>query len=129
MTIQYFHKNSIRHKVNSERLQCSGNSEKPENNTKIKFLKFQDNYNKPTPPQGLEQYYKVTPCNEKCNFFILLKRITLLRILPIGIIPLCRVGTFLLFQFLNLLFCGRGFRSPILHFFCRRGMPKCHSYR
>ena len=89
MTIQYFHKNSIRHKVNSERLQCSGNSEKPENNTKIKFPKFQDNYNKPTPPQGLEQYYKVTLCNEKCNIFILLsfillKRISLFQFLFVG---------------------------------------------
>ena len=121
MTNQQFHKNTIRHKKNSEWFQCTGNPVKPENDTKLKILKFQDNYNKSSPAQGLEQSYKVTPCNEKCNFFILLKRITLLRILPIGIIPLCRDGISLLFQFLNLLFCRRGFRSPILHFFCGRG--------
>ncbi len=77
MTIQNIHKNTIRHRKNSEWLQCSENSEKPENDTKLKILKFQDNYNKPSPPQGLEQYYKVTPCNEKCNFFILLSFVLL----------------------------------------------------
>ena len=72
MTIQHFHTNTIRNRKNSEWLHFSGNSEKPENDTKIKILKFQDNYNKSSLLQGLEQYYKVTPCNEKCNFFILL---------------------------------------------------------
>ncbi len=82
MTIQDFHKNS-------EWLQGSGNSGKPENDTKLKILKFQENYHKPSPLQGLEQYYKVTPCNEKCNFFILLsfvllKSITLIQFLFVG---------------------------------------------
>ena len=77
MTIQNIHKNTIRHRKNSEWLQSSGNSEKPENDTKIKILKISRNYHKPSLPQGLEQYYKVTPCNEKCNFFILLSFILL----------------------------------------------------
>ena len=94
MTIQNFHKKTIRHRKNSEWLQSSGNSEKPENDTKIKILKFQENYHKPSLTQGLEQYYKVTPCNEKCNFFILLsfnllsfnllKSITLIQFLFVG---------------------------------------------
>ena len=89
MTIQNIHKNTIRHRKNSEWLQSSGNSEKPENDTKIKILKFQENYHKPSLTQGLEQSYKVTPCNEKCNFFILLffiilKSITLIQFLFVG---------------------------------------------
>ena len=109
MTIQHFHKNTIKHRKNSEWLQCSRNSEKPEKTTKMKILKFQENYHKPCLTQGLEQSYKVTPCNEKCNFFILLQSISLIRILPIGIIPLCRDGISLLVQPLNLIFCRRGF--------------------
>ena len=108
MTIQDFHKKSEWH-------QGSGNSEKPENDTKLKILKFQDNYHKPSLAQGLEQSYKVTSCNEKCNFFILLQCISLLRTFPIGIIPIHKNGISLLVQFLDLLFC-------------RRGMPKWHSY-
>ena len=84
MKIQNIHKNIIGNRKNSEWLQSSENSEKPENDTKIKILKFQDNYHKPSPLQGLEQYYKVTPCNEKCNFFILLQSITLIRFLFVG---------------------------------------------
>ena len=116
MTIQDFHKNS-------EWLQGSGNSEKPENDTKIEILKFQENCHKPSLLQGLERFFKVTPCNEKCNFFILLQNIPLLRILLMSIIPLCRDRTSLLVQLQNLLFCMRGFLSPILHFlfFCRLG--------
>ena len=87
MTIQHFHKNS-------EWLKWSGNSEKPENDTKIEILKFQENYHKPSLLQGLERFFKVTPCNEKCNFFILfsfvlfsfnlLKSITLIQFLFVG---------------------------------------------
>ena len=89
MTIQHIHKNTIRQRKSSEWFQGSRNSEKPEKDTKIKILKFQENYNKPSPTQGLEQYYKVTPCNEKCNFFILLsfvllKSITLIQFLFVG---------------------------------------------
>ena len=89
MTVQHFHKNTIRHRKNSEWLQGSGNSVKPENDTKLKILKFQENYHKPSLLQGLEQYYKVTPCNEKCNFFILLsfillKSITLIQFFFVG---------------------------------------------
>ena len=72
MITQNFHKNTIRHRKNSEWLQSSRNSEKPENDTKIKILKISRNFHKPSLEQGLEQFYKVTPCNEKCNFFILL---------------------------------------------------------
>ena len=119
MTVQQFHKNTIRHRKNSEWFQSSENSEKQGNDTKIKILKISINYHKPSLEQELEQFYKVTPCNEKCNFFILLsfilqKCISLLRIVLIGIISLCRDGTSLLVQLLNLLFCRRGFRSPIL---------------
>ena len=116
MKVQQFHENTIRHRKNNGWLQRLGQSEKPENDTKIKILKISRNCYKPNPPQGLEQLYKVTPCNEKCNFFILQQRISLLRIVLIGIIPLCRDGTSLLVQLLNLLFC-------------RRGIPKWHSYR
>ena len=89
MTVQHFHKNTIRHRKNSEWLQGSRKSEKPENDTKLKILKFQDNCNKPRRLQGLEQSYKVTPCNEKCNFFILrsfilLKSITFIQFLFVG---------------------------------------------
>ena len=77
MKIQHLHKNTIRHRKNSESLQCSGNPEKPENDTKLKILKILRNYHKPSLSQGLEQYYKVTPCNEKCNFFILLSFVLL----------------------------------------------------
>ena len=90
MTIQHFHKNTIRHRKNNEWLQWLGKSEKPENGTKIKNLKFQENYHKPSPLQGLEQYYKVTPCNEKCNFFILLSFVLLKCII---LIQLIFVGT------------------------------------
>ena len=41
---------------------------KPGNETKIKILKFQENSHKPSLLQELEQFYNVTPCNEKCNF-------------------------------------------------------------
>ena len=88
MTIQNIHKNTIRHRKNNRWLQRSGQSEKPNNDTKIKILKISKNCHKPSLTQGSEHFSKVTPCNEKCNFFILLKRIPLLRILLIGIIPL-----------------------------------------
>ena len=52
--------------------------------TKIKILKFQENYHTPSLKQGLEQSYKVTSCNEKCNFFILLQSITLIQVLFVG---------------------------------------------
>ena len=94
MKIQNIHKNTIRHRKNNEWLQRSGQSEKPENDTKLKILKISRNYHKPSLEQGLEQFYKVTPCNEKCNFFILLsfilfsfillKRITLIQFLFVG---------------------------------------------
>ncbi len=84
MTIQHFHKNTIRQRKNSERLQRSEKPVKPENGIKHKILKFQENYHKPSLIQGLEQYYKVTPCNEKCNFFILLLRISLIQFLFVG---------------------------------------------
>ena len=139
MTTQHFHKNTIRHRKNSEWLQSSGNSEKPENDTKLKILKISRNYHKPSLEQGLEQYYKVTPCNEKCNFFILLsfillKCVTFIQYLFVGTgspHPNLRRGgvsppdvhnsslqerIIRLVQFLDLLFC-------------RRGMPKWHSYR
>ena len=120
MKIQNIHNNIIKHRKNCEWLQRLGQSKKPENDTKLKILKISRNYHKPSLEQGLEQLFKVTPCNEKCNFFILLsfillKSISLLRIVLIGIIPLCRDGTSLLVELLNLLFC-------------RRGMPKWHSY-
>ena len=122
MTDQHLHKNTIRHQKNNQWLQ---RSEKPENHKKMKISKFQENHHKPSQLQRLEQYYKVTPCNEKCNFFILLsfnllKSISLLRIFLIGIIRFRRVRISILVQFLNLLFCRRGmplipeFRSPIL---------------
>ena len=60
MTDQNFHKNTISLRKNSERFQGSGNSEKPENDTKIKILKVQDNYHTPSLVQGSEQSYKVT---------------------------------------------------------------------
>ena len=127
MTIQHFYKNTIKQRKNSEWLKCSGNSEKPENDTKIKILKISRNYHKPSPLQGLELSYKVTPCNEKCNFFILLMRISLLRILPIGIIPLHRNGISPLVQLRNLLFCRRGMPGE-----CLNGIHTVdlwHSYR
>ena len=92
MTIQHFHKNTIRHKKNNGWHQWLGKSVKPENDTKIKILKFQENYHKPSLFQGLEQFHKVTSWNEKCNFFILLQNIPLIRILPIGIMPFHRNG-------------------------------------
>ena len=116
MITQHFHKNTIRHSKNNGWLQSPRNPEKPENHTKLKILKFQENYHKPSPPQGLEQFYKVTPCNEKCNFFNLLQCISLIRNILMGIIPLCRDGTTLLVQLRTLLFCRSGFRSSILHF-------------
>ena len=84
MTIQHFHKNTIRHRKNSEWLQSSENSEKPENDTKIKILKILRNFHKPSLEQGLEQYYKVTLCNEKCNFFILLQHTSFIHYLFVG---------------------------------------------
>ena len=89
MKIQNIHKNTIRQRKNSEWLQSSGQSEKPENDTKIKILKISRNYHKPSLEQGLEQFYKVTPCNEKCNFFILLsfilrQHISLIQFLFVG---------------------------------------------
>ena len=92
MTIQHFYQKTIRYRKNNEWIQGLENSENPQNNKKIKILKFQENYHKPSLIQGLEQFYKVTSCNEKCNFFILLQHILLIRILPIGIIPLHRNG-------------------------------------
>ena len=111
MTVQHFHKNTIRYRKNNRWLQRSGQLEKPENDTKIKILKILRNYHKPSLEQGLEHFFKVTPCNEKCNFFILLQCISLLRIVLIGIIPLCRDGTSLSVQLRKLLFCRWGFRS------------------
>ena len=86
MMTQNIHKNTIRHRKNSEWLQSSENSE---NDTKLKILKISRNYHKPSLTQGLEQFYKVTPCNEKCNFFILfsfilLQSITLIQFLFVG---------------------------------------------
>ena len=81
MKIQNIHKNTIRHRKNNERLQRTGQSEKPENDTKMKILKISKNCHKPSLEQGIERFFKVTPCNEKCNFFILLQCIPLLRIL------------------------------------------------
>ncbi len=104
MTIQNFHNNTIRYRKNSEWLQWAGNSEKPEKNTKIKILKFQENYHKPTLLQGLEQYYKVTPCNEKCNFFILLSFILL---------SFNLLKSITLIQFL---FVGTGFSRPYFRY-------------
>ena len=117
MKIQHIRKNTIRHRKNNGWLQRSEQSEKPENDAKIKILKISKNCHKPSLPQGLERFSKVTPCNEKCNFFILLQNIPLLRILLMSIIPLCRDRTSLLVQLQNLLFCMRGFLSPILHFY------------
>ena len=77
MTIQHFHKNTIRHRKNNEWLQRSEQSEKPENDAKIKILKISKNCHKPSLLQGLERFSKVTLCNEKCNFFILLSFIFL----------------------------------------------------
>ena len=116
MKTQKIHKNTIKQRKYCRWHKWTGNSEKPENHTKIKILKISRNCHKPTLQQGLEHFLKVTPSNEKCNFFILLQNILLLRILLIGIIPLCRDRTSLLVQLRNLLFCMRGFRSPILHF-------------
>ena len=89
MTIQNIHKNTIRHRKNSEWLQSSRKSEKPENDTKIKILKISRNLHKPSLEQGLERFFKVTPCNEKCNFFILLsfilrQHISLIQFLFVG---------------------------------------------
>ena len=140
MTIQYFHNNTIRQRKNREWLQGSRNSVKPENDTKIKILKISKNYHKPSLPQRLERFSKVTPCNEKCNVFNLLKGIPLLRILLIGIIHLHRNGISPLVQFLNLLFCRRGMPGECLNGIHTvdlwhsyppnaRGMSKWHSYR
>ena len=107
MKIQNIQKNTIRHRKNNEWLQRSGQSEKPDNDTKIKILKISRNCHKPSLEQGLEHFFKVTPCNEKCNFFIILQNIPLLRILLIGTIPLCLDRTSLLVQLRNHLFCRR----------------------
>ena len=93
MKIQNIHKNTIKHRKNNGWLQWLGKSEKPENHTKIKILKISINCHKSSLEQGLERFFKVTPCNEKCNFFILLQNIPLLRILLSGIIPPCRDET------------------------------------
>ena len=53
MTIQQFHKNTIRHRKNNQWLQSSGNSEKPENNIKLKILKISRNYHKPSLSTGI----------------------------------------------------------------------------
>ena len=87
MKIQNIHKNTIRHRKNSEWLQRSGQSEKTENDTKLKILKISINCHKPSLLQGLERFFKVTPCNEKCNFFILLNRIPLFIVNNIVTIP------------------------------------------
>ncbi len=115
MKIQNLYKNTIRHRKNNGWLQKSRQSEKPENGTKIKILKFQENSHKSSLEQGLERFFKVTPCNEKCNFFILLQNIPLFRILLINIIPLCRDGTSLLVELRNLLFCRRGMPGECLN--------------
>ncbi len=81
------HKKSIRQRKNNRWLQWL---ETPENDTKMKILEFQEKCHKPTILQGLERFYKVTPCNEKCNFFILPQCVSLLGIVLIGIIPLNR---------------------------------------
>ena len=88
MTNQHLHKNTIRHRKNNQWLQ---RLETQENHTKMKIFKFQENCHKPSLLKELEMFFKVTPCNEKCNFFILLsfnllKSISLLRIFLIGII-------------------------------------------
>ena len=124
MTDQYLYKNTIRHRKNNQWLQ---RLETQENDTKMKIFKFQENCHKPSLLKELEMFFKVTPCNEKCNFFILLsfnllKSISLLRIFLIGIIRLRRVRISLLVQFLNILFCRRGFRSPILTFLMKTNM-------
>ena len=111
MTNQQFQKNTIKHRKNNQWLQ---RLEKPEQHTKMKISKFQENCHKPSLLQGLEQFYKVTPCNEKCNFFILLQNVPLLRILLIGIIPLCWDGTSLFSS------VGGDSDPRFLHFFCRR---------
>ena len=77
---------TIRHQKNNQWLQ---RLETQENDTKIKILKISRNYHKPSLQQGLEQLFKVTPCNEKCNFFILLsfillKSVTLIQYLFVG---------------------------------------------
>ena len=90
---------------------------------KSKFLKFQENTHTPSLKQGLERFFKVTPCNEKCNFFILQQRITLFRKLLIGIIPLCWDGTSLLVQLRNLLFYRRGMPGECLNGIHTRRMP------
>ena len=107
MKIQNIYKNTIRHRKNNRWLQRTEQSEKPENHTKLKILKISRICHNPSLLQRLERFFKVTPCNEKCNFFILLQNIQLLRILLIGIIPLCRDRTSLLVQLRHLLFCGR----------------------
>ena len=111
MITQNFHKNTIRHRKNSEWLQSSRNSEKPENDTKLKILKISRNCHKPSLPQGLEQFIKVTPCNEKCNFFILLSFILLQHI-----------------SLIQFIFVGTGFPRPyfIQFIFVRTGFP--HPY-
>ena len=58
-----------------------GISEKPKNHRKMKILNFQEKYSKPILIKGLEQFYNVTSCDEKCNFFILQQWITLIQIL------------------------------------------------
>ena len=119
MKIQNIHKNTIRHRKNNGWLQRSGKSEKPENDTKIKILKISRNCHKPSLSQGLEHFYKVTPCNEKCNFFILpsfilfsfilLKRITLIQYLFVG-------TGFTRPYFIHYLFVGTGSPSPYFQY-------------
>ncbi len=118
MKIQNFHKKTIRHRKNSGWLQWAGQSEKTENNTKLKILKFQENYNKPSPVQGLERFYKVTPCNEKCNFFILLSFINFfthqLKIFVISSVSKMGSGSFLFGACANHIPALRGVNFPII---------------
>lgn len=61
----------------------------------MKILNFQDNYHKPSVIQGSQQYYYVTLCDEKCNFFSFLLHISIIRTLSIGIISLHRNSIYL----------------------------------
>ena len=53
---------------NSEWLQASRNSEKPENDTKLKILKISRNCHKPSLPQGLEQFIKLHHVTKSVTF-------------------------------------------------------------
>ncbi len=96
MTIQNIHKNIVRQRkiancFKDQEIQKNQKITQISKFLNFKILKFQDNYIKPNLPQGLEQYYKVTPCNEKCNFFILLSFI-LLKSITLNTVLLRRDG-------------------------------------